>query len=127
MKPITREWVEKAENDFNTALRERRARNNPNYDAVCFHAQQCVEKYFKARLIEAGIEFPKTHDLTHLLALLQQVEPAWIAYATQLRILTDYSVEFRYPGESANKENAQKALEIAKQIRILARRSLGLP
>ncbi|MEL6160413.1 MAG: HEPN domain-containing protein [Cyanobacteria bacterium J06554_11] len=23
---------------------------NANYDAVCFHAQQCVEKYLKANL-----------------------------------------------------------------------------
>ncbi|NJL91504.1 MAG: HEPN domain-containing protein [Coleofasciculaceae cyanobacterium SM2_1_6] len=27
----------------------------PNYDAVCFHAQQCFERYLKARLQEAEI------------------------------------------------------------------------
>jgi HEPN domain-containing protein len=43
MKPLTQEWVKKAEGDFATAERELRARKNPNYDAVCFHAQQCVE------------------------------------------------------------------------------------
>jgi HEPN domain-containing protein len=57
MKPLTLEWVAKAENDFATALRESRVRKNPNYDAVCFHAQQCAEKYLKARLQEAGIAF----------------------------------------------------------------------
>ena len=45
MKTLTREWVKKAEGDFNTLLREVRARKAPNYDAACFHAQQCVEKY----------------------------------------------------------------------------------
>ena len=44
MKTLTREWVKKAEGDFNTLLREVRARKAPNYDAACFHAQQCVEK-----------------------------------------------------------------------------------
>ena len=39
------EWVLKAEGDFLTAGRELRARKSPNYDAVCFHAQQCAEKY----------------------------------------------------------------------------------
>jgi HEPN domain-containing protein len=65
MKPITAEWVEKAEGDFATARRELEIDVNPNFDAVCFHAQQCAEKYLKARLIEAGIRFPKTHDLAH--------------------------------------------------------------
>lgn len=50
MKPLTREWVEKTEGDFLTAARESRVRKSPNYDAVCFHAQQCAEKYLKARL-----------------------------------------------------------------------------
>jgi HEPN domain-containing protein len=57
MKPLTAEWISKAENDFATALRESRVRKNVNYDAVCFHAQQCAEKYLKARLQEAGIAF----------------------------------------------------------------------
>lgn len=55
MLPITREWVDKAEGDFATAERELQIKNNPNYDAVCFHAQQCAEKYLKARLQEANI------------------------------------------------------------------------
>ena len=45
MKPATQEWIEKAEGDYRTALRERRVRRHPNHDAVCFHAQQCIEKY----------------------------------------------------------------------------------
>ena len=50
MNQLTVEWVDKAEGDFLTALREFRVRKSPNYDAVCFHAQQCVKKYLKARL-----------------------------------------------------------------------------
>ena len=45
MKPLTREWVGKAKGDYATARREMRARRQPNYDAACFHAQQCAEKY----------------------------------------------------------------------------------
>jgi len=50
MKPLTSEWVEKAEGDLATAKREIRVRKAPNFDAVCFHAQQCAEKYLKALL-----------------------------------------------------------------------------
>jgi hypothetical protein len=45
MKPLVKEWVAKAEGDFNPDQREFRARTNPNYDAVCFHAQQCALNY----------------------------------------------------------------------------------
>ena len=58
MKPMTLEWVAKAEGDFAVMEREARVRKKPNYDAVCFHAQQCAEKYLKARPCEAEIEFP---------------------------------------------------------------------
>jgi len=56
MKPSTREWVDKAEADFATAGRELRARRQPNFDAACFHAQQCVEKYPES-VIEVKINF----------------------------------------------------------------------
>jgi HEPN domain-containing protein len=55
MKPITAEWVIKAEGDWASAQREVRARKHRNHDSACFHAQQCVEKYLKAWLQEAGI------------------------------------------------------------------------
>ncbi|MBC8503725.1 MAG: HEPN domain-containing protein [Chloroflexi bacterium] len=126
MKPITHEWVEKAEGDFHTAQREFRARKYPNYDAACFHVQQCIEKYLKARLVEAEIDFPKIHDLTQLLSLVEPVEPFWIAYQEELRTITDYAIEYRYPGITADKDTAQKALKICKNIRIAIRQSLGL-
>jgi hypothetical protein len=44
MNALTREWLDKAEGDYYTALRESRVRRRANYDAVCFHAQQCAEK-----------------------------------------------------------------------------------
>ena len=70
MNSLTREWVDKAEADFQTVQRELRARKCPNLDGACFHAQQCIEKYLKARLQEAGIPFPKIHDLSRLLDVL---------------------------------------------------------
>lgn len=50
MKPITREWIDKAEADFRIAARELRVRKEPSYDGVCFHTPQCAEQYLKAVL-----------------------------------------------------------------------------
>lgn len=126
MKPLTREWVEKAEDDWGSLNREIRARKNPNYDAACFFAQQCVEKYIKARLVEADIYFKKIHDLTYLLGLAADIEPLWVSYEQEFRLLTDYAVEFRYPGASADLVNAKNALKTCKSFRTTARFSLGI-
>jgi HEPN domain-containing protein len=127
MKPLTQEWIDKAEGDYASAQRERRARKFPNYDAACFHAQQCVEKYLKARLQEAGVSFGKTHDLTVLLDMVTPVEPLWETFRPQLRILNAFAVEVRYPGQSADKEMARQAVMICKEFRRWIRHSLGLP
>jgi len=92
MNPLTSEWVEKAEGDFATAARESRVRKAPNYDGVCFHAQQCAEKYLKAVLQEAGIAFAKTHNLAALLDQTVVLESSWEMMRPALRQLTNHSV-----------------------------------
>ena len=71
VNPLILEWIDKAEGDWLSAMRDYRARLDPNYDAVCFLAQQCAEKYIKALLQSAVIPFPKTHNLSELLDLLR--------------------------------------------------------
>ena len=127
MKPLSSEWVAKAEGDFSSAQRELRARSGPNFDAACFHAQQCAEKYLKARLQEAGVTFGRSHHLIPLLDLALPLEPMWEACRTDLAVLSAFAVEFRYPGESADRALAKEAVGRCASFRQLARESLGLP
>ncbi|MHB8282277.1 MAG: HEPN domain-containing protein [bacterium] len=46
-------WIIKAENDLKIA-KDEMITNEPATDAVCFHAQQCAEKYLKAYLVFNG-------------------------------------------------------------------------
>jgi HEPN domain-containing protein len=124
MKPITGEWVAKAEGDFATAQRELNATEQPNYDAVCFHAQQCAEKYLKAFLQEANVSFPRTHDLADLLSLTLSNEPTWASMAADLNILSAFAVEYRYPGDSADLDEAKEALQICEKVRNVIRQAL---
>ncbi len=126
MKPITQEWIDKAEGDWATLMREYRARKNPNYDAVCFHAQQCAEKYLKARLQEAGIHFAKTHNLLNLLNDLLPIEPSWVNLHKSLAFLTVYAVKYRYPGDSADKVEAKESVKNCRLIRKTVRQSFAL-
>jgi HEPN domain-containing protein len=103
-----------------------RARRSPNYDAVCFHAQQCAEKYLKALLQEEGIPFGKTHNLVILLDLLLPAEPSWEMLRHDMQVLNGFAVYVRYPGESADKATARDALALGRVIRSRARAQLGL-
>ena len=127
MNATVKGWVEKAEGDFATAGRELRAAGSPNYDAVCFHAEQAVEKLMKALLIHLGVTPPRTHDLSALDRLLPPVCPGWSWPVEDFRFLTRAAVDFRYPGESADKKEASEALEAATRLRARLRALLGAP
>ncbi len=127
MKPITAEWIAKAEGDWLTARREMQAMPAPNFDAAVFHAQQCAEKYLKARLIEGDVEFPKTHDLGAILSLVAPLEPAWESLRPRVNALTDMGIEVRYPGVTADGDDAAKAAATADEVREMVRKSIGLP
>jgi HEPN domain-containing protein len=126
MRPLTAEWVSKAEGDYGSVEREARARKNPNYDGLCFHAQQCAEKYLKARLCEVGVPFGKTHDLPALLDQAIEFEPSWELFREDLAFLSDFAVNYRYPGESADRESALDSRRRCRRFREAARTALGL-
>jgi HEPN domain-containing protein len=126
MNEVVNEWVQKAEGDFTTALREWRARKSRNHDAVCFHAQQCIEKYIKAFLQQNQQPFTKTHDLVMLVKACLLTMPLWSVWIEEMDILTRYAVLFRYPGESATREESMRAVRIMRKYRQQLRADLGL-
>jgi HEPN domain-containing protein len=126
MKPETTEWVQKAEGDMNTAQREFAVLEEPNLDAVCFHAQQCAEKYLKARLIEEGLPVTRTHDLEILLNQLLPFEAVLADLLQAVRILSAMAVEVRYPGMAADEDDAAEALRSSEKIRNAIRVSLSI-
>lgn len=77
MNGTVREWIDKAEGDYGVAERELGAGKRASYDAVCYHAQQCIEKLMKAVLVHRGVVPPKVHDLLHLDKLLRGACPSW--------------------------------------------------
>jgi HEPN domain-containing protein len=85
-----------------------------------------VEKYLKARLQEAGVAFPYTHDLEVLLKLALAIEPLWGGFVGAAQTLTEHAVKARYPGSSLAVAQAKTAMGQCKEFRRLARQSLGL-
>ena len=126
MKPTTVEWTTKAEGDFATAGRELRVRKLPNYDAVCFHCQQCAEKYLKAVLQEHNKQIPKIHNLIELMLLCEEVDGSFEILRADLVSVERFSVRVRYPGEAAEKEDAKSAYAAVGAVRALVKQKLGM-
>jgi HEPN domain-containing protein len=125
MKRLTEEWIMKAEGDL-TVVDSQMRETRPVADVVCFLCQQCVEKYLKAWLTEQDISFPRTHDLEALAKLSLPSMPELAAHLHDLRYLTTFAVEVRYPGLSAQTSDAERSARTAHAIRALVRAKLGL-
>jgi HEPN domain-containing protein len=126
MKTATLEWIAKAEEDWSVATSLARRRKTPVPNSVCYHCQQCAEKYLKARLEEAGVLIFKSHDLPYLLALFAPHEPLWSGMGQALLNLSQYAVKFRYPGHDASEQQARNALQDCRAFRKIARAAFGL-
>jgi HEPN domain-containing protein len=96
------------------------------HDVVCFHGQQCAEKYLKALLEELGLSVPKTHVLDRVLRLLLPHHPTLRSIRRGLDFLTQFAVDIRYPGDNASKRQAEAALRWAGRVRTSARAILGI-
>ena len=68
----------------------------------------------------------KIHDLSSLLDLVLPVEPDWENLRSDLNLLNSFAVNFRYPGEFADKADAEVAIATCRTVRLLGRESLGL-
>jgi len=119
------EWIAKAEGDWE-ALEILSTRNTPGLrDAVVFHAQQCVEKLLKARLIQLGQMLDKTHDLAALSRQLEVVDDQWNWDVEDLADLSSGAVLARYLGFETSAEEQADLVELASRLRQALRMLLG--
>ncbi len=118
---IVKLWCLKADNDLK-AGKDELVTKEPATDTVCFHMQQCVEKYLKAFMVYHGREISKTHNIA---LLLQQCFDIDIAFnelkQKKVALLTAYAVDLRYPDDFyipsvSESEEAVKAAEDSKRF-----------
>lgn len=123
---VVKAWFKKAENDLINAENTIKMESPPT-DTICFHAQQCAEKYLKGFLTFHEIDFPKTHSLEDLVLLCKDVAPKIESELDDIEILSNYGVEVRYPDEiyyDIPKDDAQEAIDLAKKVKTVILRYL---
>ncbi len=127
MNPLTLEWAETAEEDYAIVKLIQQAPTQGLNNPICFHAQQCIEKYLKAWLQEANLPVPRPHDVKELLDLIVPTLPAWRAWEAAFSTFDKYAVDARYPGYFATAIDAQQAVQICTEVRQAVRATLELP
>lgn len=120
----TKEWIAHADEDIRLAKHALKLKSSCPYKLIAYHAQQCAEKYLKAYLVFRNIDFPYTHNISHLLELC----PDLAMQANDLqeaKVLTPYAITARYPGKSkVAKRDALQAVKIADNVRKIIRGTL---
>ncbi|MCK4830242.1 HEPN domain-containing protein [bacterium] len=125
-RKLVEEWIYKEEEDFESAVHLVKKDKKAVPDSVCFHCQQCIEKYLKAFLISNDIEPPEIHDLQRLKVICSKVDESFEEVSGELDILNAYAVNFRYPGEVATVEEANEAVLVMRKIHKFIRDRLKL-
>jgi HEPN domain-containing protein len=124
---LVREWVHKAEHDREAVLALQHRRRKPIHDVVCFHAQQCAEKYLKAFLTSLDSAFGKTYDLEELCLQAMKHDGTFALVKDLAHVLTPYAVPVRYPGEEPGRKQANHAVKSMLKIRAFVRSKLRKP
>lgn len=122
---LVRQWVGKAEEDILNATHSLTLCDKCPVSTVCFHAQQCTEKYLKALLILQAVPFPRTHDLIRIHNLLPKTTRPSLDLKG-LAVLNRYGIEARYPGdwEPIELQEAEEAVVLAQAVRKKVRKLL---
>jgi len=125
---IIREWVQKADDDFEFARVNFEERTS-FFAQISFHFQQSAEKYLKAYIIAHELQFRKIHDLPALLRICNSEDSSFSQLKEDCEYLTTFYVETRYPVHwptHFSQEETEKAFQAAKRIRFFIKKKLDL-
>ncbi len=91
------------------------------YDLACFNAEQAGQLYCKAALIEAQGEYPRTHSIIELLALLSEASGSENGGIRQprreaLRLLETAYITSRYFSLKFPREDAESLISTVKEV-----------
>jgi HEPN domain-containing protein len=119
MKASTKLWLEFAQTDLRSC--ENNVSDEFVTNVVAFHAQQAVEKAFKALIEEKGIRMTRIHNLTRLYALTELFLISPIN-ETELEMLDNVYTSSRYPGEIGLLSTGKPSIKESCELYIIAKR-----
>ena len=122
MKDETRTWLSYADENLDVAGL---AFDHGHLNACLQNAQQAVEKYLKAVIVERDLEFRRTHSIRELLGLLAAQDIAMSVSEDEMDLMDSIYVPSKYPVYSALPQTlpdpaiCRDALSIAHKVKDL--------
>jgi len=123
MKDETRPWLSYADENLEVA---RLALRHGHLNACLQNAQQAVEKYLKAVIVERGLEFRRTHSIRELIGILAAQQVPLAVSGEEMDLMDAIYVPSKYPDYSALAEAepdlalCRQALAVAEKVRAQA-------
>jgi HEPN domain-containing protein len=113
-----KDWLRRARSNLALARQGTLLGDEVLYEDLCFDAQQAAEKAIKALLIHRGAAYPKTHDIAHLLTLVQRSGLEVPEEIRQSSRLTRYAGISRYGGlpEALAEEDYARIVRLAERV-----------
>ena len=123
-REVAAEWMRRARSNLVRAKQPKP--EEAFWEDFCFDAQQAAEKAVKAILVFHGVDFPRTHRISELLALLNQAGHVIPASLWEADRLSDYAIVTRYPGSRYPVDQPEhgQAVELSEQVLRWAERML---
>ncbi len=113
------EWLRQADEEYCTA---KYLADGGFYRGSCYHAEQSVENFLKAQLIDKGWDLEKTHSIRRLLAISEDYGLQYDLSEGDV-IFIDSIYRGRYPAEAGllpqgepHAEDAGRALKLAAAL-----------
>lgn len=125
MRAKTRAWIDLAEQDL--AAAQRLATDEYFGNISAYHAQQCVEKSFKAILEEHSARIPRSHATLPILAQIAELLPSFDPGASdsELALIDDVYTDVRYPGSRGLLPTGQPTSKEVAELLDIAQRAIG--
>ncbi|MBO4438596.1 MAG: HEPN domain-containing protein [Spirochaetaceae bacterium] len=121
------EWERFAEMDYITANHLDKTLYPKPMEIICYHCQQCAEKYLKALTEYLGKEIEKTHDLGNLATTISESIEVPQNVLVSCAKLTQYGVKIRYPQEfEMSDSHVRAALADMENVRIWCKDKLNI-
>ena len=113
MKPITKEWLNRAREDLDVALEIISREHLTNM--VAFHSQQAVEKALKGIIEEFEIGFAKIHNLERLLGVVRK-QVDFDVDLNFIKRLDEVYISTRYPSDLGLLPSGKPSIQNAKEL-----------
>jgi len=92
------------------------------YALAIFDLEQAAQLYVKARLLEEGVAYPRTHSIRRLLELLasvkddERLKKVIKEYAVELKLLEEAYISSRYVASDFSEDEVIEVKKVVEEI-----------